>query len=386
MSTAKAIIEAIEEEHPGEYRFDIPDIMKEYGFHRFDRHHKNTWRSALKYPVSIYLVQRVIDTFPGITNLVLRMILRGFAREAARRLSGPDAPALIVATHSWTVVGLTLAQIRFGLETPVLSFEVSTLNANALWAEPRIEHYVVASENSRERLQWLGIPGDRIDVVGYPVGRDFIDAPPKEEARSRLGLPDRFTCLISLGGEGIGGGEEIALEALRTFDDRVQIVVIAGKNRALYEQMERLKPQFAALHVRGFVEDMATYVAACDVVIGKTGPAVVYEILAVGRPMLVTRRSGVVENKLLQVLRQLGISFYTPRPDPIVRRITEFLDDPSRLDRIEEASQRFDFDGMGKRMARYIEEYARTRKPAKSQCGRGLSFEGLELSRRLRNV
>ncbi len=386
MSTAKAIIEAIEEEHPGEYRFEIPDIMEEYGFHRFDRHHKNTWRNALKYPLSIYLVQRVIDTFPRITNLVLRVILRGFAKEAARRFTGPNAPALVVATHSWTVVGLTLAQIRFGMDVPVLSFEVSTLNANALWAEPRIERYVVASENSKERLQWLGVPRKRIDIVGYPVGRAFIDAPSKEEARSKLGISQRFTCLISLGGEGIGGGEDIALEALKSFGNRIQIVVIAGKNEALYEKMRAIQPQFTELRVRGFVEDMASYVAACDVVIGKAGPAVAYEILAVGRPFLVTRRSGVVENKLLQVLKQLGISFYTPRADSIIKRVGTFLDNPTLLEDVAKVIERFDFDGMGKRMARYIEAYARTRKPLESQCDRGLDFEGLHLSRRLRKV
>lgn len=386
MSAARAIIEAVEQEHPSEYRFQILDIMKELGFHRFDRHHKQTWRGALTHPLSIYVVQFVIDNFPRITNLVLRAMLRPVARKAAVRFGRPDGPALIVATHSWTVVCMTLAQIRFGMRIPVVSFEVSTLNANALWAEPRVERYVTASQISKDRLERLGVSPAKVDVVGYPVQKAFIDAPSKPEARRLLGLCNRFTCLISLGGEGIGGGEQVALDALKELGDQVQIVVIAGKNRKLFDRIESMKSEYSMLHVRGFVDNMATYVAAADVVIGKTGPAVVYEILAVGRPILVTRRSGVVENKLLQVLRHLGIGFYTPSRERISQRVQELIAHPAHLAGLDPVFTAFDIPGMSIRMARYIEAYARTGRPLPSVCGAGLTFGGATISKRLSKV
>ncbi len=373
MSTAYAMKEAMERDYPGRYEIEVLDIMRAFGFGAYDSRHKTLWRHALANPWSIVLVQHMIDSAPRITNAALKIMLYDFAKEAAARFKA-SPPALVVANHGWTVVALTMAQQRFGLDVPVVSFETSTLNANALWAEPQAERFIVGSHVSKRRLARLGVPAGRIDVVGYPVRQSFLDAPSKRTARRRLEIDDRFTCLISLGGEGVGGALDPVFEALRALDPRVQIVLVAGRNHELYREANDMVDRFDSLFVTGFVNNMADYVAASDLVIGKTGPAAVYEILSVGRPMLVPRKSGLVENKMLGVLERNGIGWYTPHVEQIVERIEMFLDRPAALDEISEVTAGFDFPGMSARIARYLDAYAGKRSAPADACNNGLRF------------
>ena len=374
MSTAHAMREAVEREFPEKYSIQVLDVMKDYGFSSADAKHKLLWKYALANPWSIVVSQHMIDSAPIITNSTIKVIIYEFARAAAARLK-EQKPDLIVANHGWTVVAMTMAQKRFGLDVPVVSFETSTLNANALWADRDAERFIVGSAISKRRLSRLGIPIERIDVVGYPVRQAFLDAPNKSEARERIGIDDRFTAIISLGGEGIGGQVTTVLDALKKYDDRVQTVLIAGRNRALFREVSELSRSWRNLHVRGFVHNMADYVAASDVVIGKTGPAATYEILAVGRPMLVPSKTGLAENKMLRILERNGVGWHTPYEADISTHMQNFLDNPDALTHISAISRGFDFPGMATRIARYLDGYATNRTVPHEICDQGLRFQ-----------
>ena len=374
ISTANAMKEAIESQFPEKYSIRVLDIMKEYGFTAADERHKKLWKNALANPWTIVLAQHLIDSAPMITNATIKAMMYDFAREAARRMKREPRPALVVANHGWTVVAMTLAQQRFGLNVPVVSFETSTMNANALWAEPKAERFIVASKVSMHRLVRLGVPSERIDVVGYPVRKAFLEAPPKRDAREKLGLKDEFTCLITLGGEGIGASIELVLDAISDLDKSIQTVLIAGRNRDLFREATDRVATMPNLHVRGFVDNMADYIAASDVVVGKTGPTITYEVLAVGRPMLVPRKAGLAENKMLRMLERNEVGAYTPTRDMISAKIDEYRSNADRLDRISAIAGSFDFPGLARRIALYLDSYATERKTREAVCGDGLRF------------
>src|SRR5690625_554704 len=204
VSTATAMSQAVDRHEGDALDTHVFEPMPEYGFEKLDRRHKAGWRRALENPWTIVWGQRLLDTFPAASVAFHRYLLRSFSREAARVMNRQE-PALVVNNHGWLAVALTLAQTEFDLRSPVLTFETSTMNANALWAEPRAERYMVASRVSREGLIRFGVPAERIDVVGYPVREMFLTPPSKAAARAELQLPEGFVSLVSLGGEGVGG-------------------------------------------------------------------------------------------------------------------------------------------------------------------------------------
>ena len=363
--------QAVEASYPGMYRLELSDLMKDLGFSRFDALHKRSWRRALENPWTVTWGQRLIDSMPGLTVRAHRTLLRRFAEAAAARLR-ERRPKLIVANHGWLTTALTLAQRRFALDVPVLTFQTSTLDASALWADPQAERFMLGSPVAKEMLVRLGVNRDKIDVVGYPVKQSFIHAPDKGRARETLGLKDLFTCLILLGGEGVGGQPTALIRALRNLDFPVQIVVIAGRNAALKRMLDSLSASDPLLCPQGFVSNVADFVAASDVVIGKTGPATVFESLAVGRPVLAPRLSGGNENRMLHFLETHELGRYVPTADTLEETLSRYYHEPEQLTRVELRAQAFDFPGMTERVARYIVHYAETRRPDPALLGQGI--------------
>ena len=363
--------QAVEANYPDTYRLELSDLMKDAGFNRFDALHKRSWRRALENPWTVTWGQRLIDKVPGLTVKTHRLLLRNFAKDAAERLR-ERGPELIVANHGWLTTALTLAQRRFGLETPVLTFQTSTLDATALWADPHAERFLLGSPVAKDVLTQLGVSRDKMDVVGYPVKQAFIHAPSKRCAREQLGLRDSFTCLISLGGEGVGGQPRALIRALRSLQFPVQIIVITGRNEALRRDLEALSTKDLLLHPQGFVDNMADFVAASDLVVGKTGPAAVFESLAVGRPVLAPSLSGGIENQMLHFLETHGLGGYVPTMDALKAAVSRYYHEPERLAQVEARARAFDFPDMTERVGHYIVHYAKTRCPDPALLGEGI--------------
>jgi 1,2-diacylglycerol 3-beta-galactosyltransferase len=101
------------------------------------------------------------------------------------------------------------------------------------------------------------------------------------------GLP---AVLLIGGGEGVGPVEQIAYQLGRSLCNGQatgQMVVICGRNR---EMEERLGGQAWPLPVvvRGFVDNMPDWMAACDCVVTKAGPGTIAEALISGLPILLS--------------------------------------------------------------------------------------------------
>ncbi len=371
VSSAEAMAQAVAADYAGRYTLEISDLMKDFGFERFDARHKRSWKGALARPWTITWGQKLIDSMPRLTVNAHRLMLYTFARRAAARLK-ERPPKLIVANHGWLTTALTLSQRRFGLEVPVLTFQTSTLDATALWAEPQAERFVLGSPVAKEILVRLGVNRDKIDVVGYPVKQAFLRPYDRACTREKLGLTDCFTCLISLGGEGTGGQPHELVQTLRQLTFPVQVVVVAGRNTELQRSLGALTTNDPLLHVEGFIDNMADFVAASDLVIGKTGPAAVFESLAVGRPVLASSRSGGVENQMLHFLETHDLGAYVPTPAALKQAVTSYYRHPERLAAVAARARLFDFPDMTRRMGRYIVHYAETRQPDPTLIGEGI--------------
>ena len=353
---AHAMSEAIEQYYPGRFELRVSDYMKDLGVIGLDRFHKDSWRRALRFPVLARISQRIIDAFPRVTIAVQRRILRGFARAAVADL-GEDPPLLIVSNHGLITTGLAEAKHRYGLEVPVLTFATEPFNISAYWGEPRADRVIVASEDGRRRLLRFGVPPEKMTIIGRPVRQAFLNAPAKPEAREHVGLEDRFTCLVSFGGEGVGRDPRGLISTLLDSGIPLQVVAITGRNETLRKELKALGTE--KLRVEGFVENMATYLAASDVFVGKAGPASVYEAIVIGRPALVTGYAGLNEVGVARFVedRSLGRCVKTPRA--LLEEVRRYASDPALLEEVARRCRKLDSTAATERLAHYIVRYAR---------------------------
>ena len=350
VATAKAMAEGLESYYPGAFQTTISDYMLDLGLGEQDARHKASWAWMLAHPWSARYGQRLLDAFPGLSNHYHRLALEGFARRAAAHLNDLK-PALVVANHAWVSVALTRAQRRYGLRVPVLTFATEPLDASALWAEPDAERFAVPSAAALCDLTRFGVPAKNIDLLGYPVQTAFLRAPPQKEARAALALAERLTCLISLGGEGVGGSTERLVETLLKHPLKPQIIVLTGRNRALKVRLEPL----ADVRALEFTDRVAEYLAACDLVVGKAGPASVIEALAVGRGVLVSSYAGLNEAKLVRFLAARKLGAYVPKPKQLIQKLTEFAA-PAAQAHVTELSGALELGKMTGDVSRYLAE------------------------------
>jgi UDP-N-acetylglucosamine:LPS N-acetylglucosamine transferase len=361
VATAHAMSEAVEHHYPGRFELRVSDYMKEVGVTSvaaLDWLHKDLWRFMLRYPVLARASQRLMDAFPRLTITAQRRVVRGFARAVAADLRD-DPPLLIVSNHGLMTAGLAEAKRIGGLEVPVLSFANELFGICAYWADPRTDHIVVPSEEARRDLVRFGVPAGKMSSVGfgYPVRQAFLNVPSKTEARARLGLEDRFTCLISSGGEGVERNQRELVKVLLNSDVAPQVVVIAGRNEALKKELKALRT--SKLRIEGFVDDMATYLAASDVFVGKAGPASVYEALVVGRPALVTGYAGINEVGVARFVESQRLGRHVKTPRMLLEEVRRYASNPALLEEVARRCREMELAAATERLAHHIVRYAR---------------------------
>ena len=362
VAVARAMAEAVEHYYPGRFELRVSDYMKEVGLKKvadLDRLHKDIWRFMLRYPILARGSQRLMDAFPRLTIATQRRLVRGFARAAADDLRR-DPPRLIFSNHGLMTAGLAEAKRIGGLEVPVLSFANELVGICSYWADPHADHIVVPSEEARRDLTRFGVPESKLSYVGfgYPVRQAFLDAPPTPEARKRLGLEDRFTCLVSSGGEGVGRNQLALVRALLDSYVPLQVVVIAGRNEGLKKKLRALGTGKSLLRIEGYVEDMATYLAASDVFVGKAGPASVFEAIVVGRPALVTGYAGLNEVGVARLVEERGLGRYVRTPEELLQEVRRYTLDPALLEEVARRCRELDPAAATERLAHYVVRYA----------------------------
>ncbi len=362
VAVARAMAEAVERHYPGRFELRVSDYMKEVGVKSvsdLDGLHKDIWRFMLRYPILARGSQRAMDAFPRLTIAAQRRLVRPFARAAAEDL-GENPPALIFSNHGLMTAGLAEAKRIGGLDVPVLSFANELVGICSYWADPHADRIIVPSEEARRDLMRFGVPESKLSYVGfgYPVRQAFLHAPGKAEARARLGLEDRFTCLLSSGGEGVGRNQRDMVRELLGSDVPMQVVVVAGRNQRLGEELRSLATGKNPLRIEGYVEDMAAYVAASDVFVGKAGPASVYEAIVVGRPALVTGYAGLNEVGVARLVEERGLGRLVRTPRELLEETRRYALDPTLLEEVARRCRELEPAVASERLAHYVVRYA----------------------------
>ncbi len=126
------------------------------------------------------------------------------------------------------------------------------------------------------------------EVTGLPVREEILTAD-KKSAREKLGIPEDKTVILSTGGSlGAQAINEVMLEVIKElYSEDVIFVHGYGQNGTWFPS--RLKEngidveENDNLIVNEYIYDMATYMAAADLVISRAGASSLAEIQALGK-------------------------------------------------------------------------------------------------------
>lgn len=263
----------------------------------------------------------------------------------------------VVLLHFLMIRPLRSALLRLGKpDLPALTVVLDPFTIHNMWVYRQFMPIVAFSEQARtrivKRLGRLALPGSPAADAEPPVAvmppiLDKKFAQPRSAAdnaamRAELGLaPDKPVILLAGGGDGLPDGERY-LRALARSGLDVQIVMVCGKNKIQYDLANLVKSFHPGLNIKifGFVSIMYELMNLADVVVTKGGPATVFEVLSLRKPMVVTKYLYGQEQGNVDYVVRNGLGWYAPKPGDLVNRVAELLAEPKRFDCVRERLNR----------------------------------------------
>ena len=250
---------------------------------------KAEWRFFLKHPVLERIVHGVSDN--RFSNVILWFLAK-IKPIRTRFLAWYNEckPNVILSTNFLGGVIIGELAAYYKLDVKVCVYAADAFNNPVAGFHPNVDKIFIPSFVGEENLEKQGYTRDQIIRSPFPLQQSIekMERVSKQEARSLLGLEDRFTILYNLGGEGIGSDRLIKRLVKEGVD--YQIVVVGKAD-------EHTKSHFLAItkdsnlrvHVPGFVSNIGMYMLAGDIQAGKAGANALVESIALRRPFLLSQ-------------------------------------------------------------------------------------------------
>lgn len=320
-SVANAIAGTIKYVFRDRYEVQVADVMADGFFFPLSR-------ATLMYGPFANRLPRAWGLFWHSTNgrhrapLSLRVVLP-LAATRLKRLLLRSAPDLIVSTHPWANhIPAWLSQ-KMSWKVPLVTVITDLVTIHHWWLCRDADLCLVATPQVNRKALEAGLAPEAVEVVGLPVGLDFLTASAsRDELRRGLGLaPELFTILVAGGREGMGRVFDTARAIAQAFP-KVQLLVVAGRNRRLRKRLEQVAWEVPT-RIIGFARNMPDLMHTADVMISKAGPSTISEALACGLPMLISGSlRGQEEGNAGWVVKN-GAGLFTPTTEQIVAAVAQ---------------------------------------------------------------
>ena len=174
------------------------------------------------------------------------------------------------------------------------------------WIEPTVDLYISRTPTARDFAVKKGIPAEKTLVRGnLMLPTAYLEPiPPGQRGtfrEHRLGLrSDLFTVFLATGGNGANNHANL-LPALVKHADRVQAIVICGKNKQAYHDLVHWRanhPEFNC-YIEGYSEIVHLLIQASDVIVTRGGTTTCAKALHFECPIIFNAFGGIMPQEEL---------------------------------------------------------------------------------------
>jgi processive 1,2-diacylglycerol beta-glucosyltransferase len=247
---------------------------------------------------------------------------------------------LVINTHFLPAEIIASLRSKDNLALPQVT-ATTDFDTHRLWVNQPCDHYFTATEEGALYLHHWGVPKSDTTATGIPIHPVF--ATPKDRAAccAKHGLSgDRPVVLQLAGGFGVGPIAQI-FGALLDVEVPLEVVVIAGRNESVREQLEKVEPPPRhRTKIMGFTSDIDELMAAADLVVSKPGGLTTSETLARGAAMVIVNPIPGQESRNSDFLLENGAAIKANNVATLAHKVTALLREPARLARLKENARR----------------------------------------------
>jgi len=271
--------------------------------------------------------------------------------KAALQATQPD-----VVVSALPALGYTMqrAMSDLGWCRPLAVVVSDLVNIHPAWITQGAAWYAVPTEEARRACVQAGVAPESIHVLGLPVSRAFTEPPADRlTLRRKLGVPEGTRIVLIMGGADGAGPVEETVRQLLASGELGFPVVIAGRNERLRRRLQARVPPSVG-RVLGFVNNMAEWMWAADLLVTKAGPNTIMEAVHCGLPIVLTGALPGQEEGNIDFVVANGLGTVATRPEEIVRAIGSLLRDEGRRAAIQQAMTRIRRPQAARDIARLI--------------------------------
>lgn len=174
----------------------------------------------------------------------------------------------------------------------------------------------------------------------------------RAEARRTLGLlEDKLTILVSMGGFGSDTMKDLIV-GLDGVGRDWQVVAICGKNEALQKELQGLRFKRHRVVAVGFTQQLELYLRAADLMVGKPGPASIFEAIAAGTPLVLdAARAMPQERPNAQWVALHGMGLRVEERRDLPGTVEQLAQSPTARESLQAAQAAFALPDAGKVLA-----------------------------------
>ena len=247
------------------------------------------------YHIEVQGIQRSLTPHNIVRNLKALWYLSSAGRKS-RRILREFAPDLVIGTGGYVSGPVVLSAAKQSIPTAIHEQNAFPGVTNKILAK-QVDAVFAAMPDAVEKL---GVPHKTI-VTGNPVRPEILRAD-REGARAKLGVRPGQVCLLSFGGS-LGARTinqvvaDLAAWHIRE-RDFFHIHATGGYGVELFHDLCQEKGILGDSHllVKEYIDDMASCLAAADLVISRSGAITISELAAAGRASVLIPSPNVAEN------------------------------------------------------------------------------------------
>lgn len=270
----------------------------------------------------------------------LRDLIHRFNSGKLKTLLDEFKPDVIACTQAFPCGMIADYKMSFGLNAPLIGV-LTDCYPHSYWLFDSVDYYIVNSETATNKLAEHGIPREKIKIYGIPIDPRFADNVDSDAVRKKIGLDvKKPTILIMGGGQGLGPIAELVNE-LNRISCPLQMIVVAGTNKRLFDWLERRKPYLRAKTiVYGFTSEVAELMSVSTLIVTKPGGLTISEALSKRLPIIILNPIPGQEAKNTEYLLSEGVAVKADSAADTALLTDMLLGNRSKLEQMRDNAQR----------------------------------------------
>jgi len=269
-----------------------------------------------------------------------------FYDDSLKKVISESKPDFVISTHFMFSQKAKQILTELHMPTPVVVYIADPFTIHPVWITENADLYLcydvsyLSDEFSYLKEQ------NKVLSVGMPVRAEFYEKYDREATRKRLKLDQKaFTIYFGGSGYGMDNLERLIRPFMELEHSSCQAIFICGRNKILEKALRMLAKDKDNIRIFGYLEaaDVAAYMQASDLFVGKVGPNVMFETILSYLPEVATPPILAQERGNRVFIDREGIGFLSNNPTQTMNIIRRVVQNPTLLkikkDRIKEVSE-----------------------------------------------